>query len=353
MRLLSCVTPENAESERVRLLRSFEQGDGSMPRWSYARASFTELRRALERAEHELASTDDAVARLYAARLREIADEADVASACGTTALGGLAKARFASTDDAVVSEARARAQAWAANRDTHDGEPLVESDGTERGSLLTRLREEVGKRRLPFVVVVDPRLVALAATGERHILVASKRRVTREDVERTVVHEIEAHALPRTRAAGASLGIFRFGTARGIDDQEGLALVIEERHGFLGPRRTRELGVRHLAVLAMDDGATFVDTVKTLVRDHDVPIAKAVLVAERVHRGGTGIAGLGRERIYIEAFLRVSAAFQKTPSVEAVVANGQVGLDAAAVLAAWVTSVKNDGEDGDPTETR
>ena len=171
-------------------------------------------------------------------------------------------------------------------------------------------MREEVGRLGLPFAVVVQPSLSALAATGERHILVAAGRMTRKEDVERTVMHEIEAHAIPRTRAAQARLAIFQIGTARGIDDQEGLALVLEERGNFLKPRRKRELAARHLAVEAMDGGATFADALSALVKEHGLPAADAVLVAERAFRGGDGTSpGLGRERIYLEAFLRVERA--------------------------------------------
>ena len=77
---------------------------------------------------------------------------------------------------------------------------------------------EEVSRLRLPFAVVVQPSLTALSATGERHILVAAGRPTTAEDVARTVMHEIEAHAIPRTRAALMPLAVFRIGTARGTD---------------------------------------------------------------------------------------------------------------------------------------
>src|SRR4029079_5590832 len=164
--------------------------------------------------------------------------------------------------------------------------------------------------------VVVQPSLSALAATGERHILVAAGRMTRKEDVERTVMHEIEADAIPRARAAQARLAIFQIGTARGIDDQESLALVLEERGNYLTPRRKRELASRHLAVEAMDGGATFHDTVSALVKEHGLTAREAVLVSERAFRGGDGrTAGLGRERIYLEAFLRVREHLTNSPT--------------------------------------
>ena len=145
---------------------------------------------------------------------------------------------------------------------------------------------------------------------------------------------EIEAHAIPRTRAALARLAIFQIGTARGIDDQEGLALVLEERGNYLSPRRKRELAARHLAVEAMDSGATFADALGALVKEHGVPAPDAVLVAERAFRGGDGtMAGLGRERIYLEAFLRVGEHLRRKPTDEGILTSGQVSLDSIPVL--------------------
>src|SRR4029079_265998 len=126
--------------------------------------------------------------------------------------------------------------------------------------------------------VVVQPSLSALAATGERHILVAAGRMTSREDVERTVMHEIEAHAIPRTRAVQARLAIFQIGTARGIDDQEGFALVLEERGAYLTAKRNLELAARHLAVEAMDGGARFDENVQALVKEHGLAVREAVL---------------------------------------------------------------------------
>jgi hypothetical protein len=203
-------------------------------------------------------------------------------------------------------------------------------------------MREEVGRLGLPFAVVVQPSLSALAATGERHILVAAGRMTRKEDVERTVMHEIEAHAIPRTRAAQARLAIFQIGTARGIDDQEGLALVLEERGNYLKPRRKRELAARHLAVEAMDGGATFADALGALVKEHGLPINEAVLVAERAFRGGDGTSpGLGRERIYLEAFLRVGEHLAKKPTDEGILTSGQVSLDAIPVLGPLVRKAR------------
>ena len=341
IRLLGSVVPRNAAQERARLVTAFEAGQTAQPRWSYARSDHAALRKALARAATRLDADAHPVGELYADRARELEIEAALASEAGTGVLGALARARFRSASPQKAGEATILARKWI-NEGRSADEPvsadLRRSDDPTSGSLLTRMREEVSRLGLPFAVVVQPSLAALAATGERHILVAEGRLVTREDVERTVMHEIEAHAIPRTRAAQARLAIFQIGTARGIDDQEGFALVLEDRSNFLGPKRKRELAARHLAVEAMDGGARFHENVSALVKEHGLSVREAVLVAERVYRGGDGTSpGLGRERVYLEAYLRVSEHLAKRAIDEGILTSGQISLDAIPTVAPFV----------------
>ncbi|HEY8078554.1 MAG TPA: tyrosine/phenylalanine carboxypeptidase domain-containing protein [Labilithrix sp.] len=343
VRLLGSVVPRNAAQERQRLAAAYEAGENAMPRWSYVRADHVALRKALARAAHRLGAEPNPIAQLYAARARELEIEAALASEAGTGVLGALARSRFRSTSPSAAGEATILARKWIAEpKPNGHADELLASDGTGPGTLLTRMREEVSRLALPFAVVVQPSLAALAATGERHILVAAGRMVTKEDVERTVLHEIEAHAIPRARASQAKLAIFQIGTARGIDDQEGFALVLEERHNYSTPKRKRELAARHLAVEAMDGGATFAETVVQLVKEHGLGVKESVLAAERAFRGGDGMTpGLGRERIYLEAFLRVKAHLTAKPTDEGILTSGQVSLDAIPVLTPWVRKAR------------
>lgn len=342
IRVLGAVIPRNAAQERARLVSAYEAGQKAAPRWTYARTDHALLRKALAGAAARLAAEAHPVAQLYAARARELEVEAALASEAGTTVLGALARARFHSMSPQAAGEATILARKWIAEgREAAPVDPaevVLSDDASNPGSLLQRMREEVSRLGLPFAVVVQPSLVALSATGERHILVAAARPTTPEDVARTVMHEIEAHAIPRTRAASMPLAIFRIGTARGVDDQEGFALVLEERHGFLAPRRKRELAARHLAVEAMDGGASFHDAVDALVKEHGLTAREAVIVGERAFRGGDGSSpGLGRERIYLEAFFRVKEHLAAKPTDEGILTSGQVSLEAIPILAQYV----------------
>ena len=332
--LLNAVTPRGGVT-LAEIVASFEAGDARSPEWAYASvdsARSAAVAVALESIADALTSREPSLlAGAYAARARELALEAQIASEAGTRGFAARARERFMPETPGAASKL---AEAWVSSQDPEFAADCT-SDGDEASSLASRLREEIGRRLLPFRVVVSPSLTPLAATGEHVILVAAGRAIARVDVERTVLHEIEGHVRPRLRASTLSPGLFAIGTARGADDQEGLALVLEERHGFLVGARRRELALRHRAVTAMDDGATFVETVRTLVARDGASIPRAVAAAARAFRGSAGeTAGLGRERIYLSAFARVGSHLRARPEDEAVLASGQVAIEAIATLA-------------------
>jgi hypothetical protein len=187
--------------------------------------------------------------------------------------------------------------------------------------------------------------LLALAATAEDVIYVAKGRHASAEATARTVAHEVHAHAVPRARARVSGWGLLLAGTARGNDAQEGYALVVEERLGFLRGLRTAELAARHHACRAMDDGATPAEAFRTVCAKvfggrfaggDGSRLDIAVRAVERAYRGGDGrSAGLGRDRVYVPHYCEVREALRRTPELESFVTAGQVGLEAARLLRA------------------
>lgn len=346
VQVLAAATPENAAAERARLTDALRRGDAECPRWTYralgASGRMAELRAALEEVWRAAKpqSRKEEVEAVVAERARELAVEAAICEAVGTRELGKLAEERFAPGTREVGDEAARTRAAWLAEEPEVEKGATMASDDADPASLVSRLRAEVGRLRLPFAVVIQPALAPLAATGDRVILVAPGRPTTERDVARTVLHEIEGHVLPRARAQRASLVLLRVGTARGVDDQEGRALLLEERAGLMCGRRRRQLALRHRAFEAMVDGASFADLTRELTSAHGVDPATAVVVAERVFRGGDGVhPGLGRERVYLESLVRVRAHLGEHPEDEPVLASGQVGLDAVEAIRAAATA--------------
>ncbi|HEY1697664.1 MAG TPA: tyrosine/phenylalanine carboxypeptidase domain-containing protein [Polyangiaceae bacterium] len=335
VQMLGALTPQDAHRERTRLVGALSAGRPAVPRWTYAPWDGDDVRRALDAAERAIArEAAPGLEALMLERVRELSLEASLCAAAGTTMIGRLARERFAPPRAHEATEASALCARWLAEPACIAPAETVASDGDDPASLLSLMRAAVGRLRLPFSVIAQPTLASLAATGDGVIFVAVGRAVGREDAARTVLHEIEGHAVPRSRAMGARLTIVRAGTARGVDDQEGLALLLEERAGWLGARRRRQLAARHRAFEAMGAGGSFSDVAETLVRDHGLDAPHAVAVAERVFRGSDGKRpGLGRERVYLEAYVRVGAHLAKHPTDEEVMAAGQIAVHAAPVL--------------------
>ncbi len=258
-----------------------------------------------------------------------------MALAVGTPRFAERARARFCAS--AEQDRADALAASWSREVDAPAATAVIASDDRDPRSLVSRLRAEVVRRGLPLTVRTSPSISALAAIGGDTLWVAEGRPLAAIDVERTVVHEIEAHALPRMRARSLPIGLFAIGTARGGDDQEGYALWLEEERHVSGPGRKRELAARHHAVSRMHAGADFVSVVRAL-RSSGMALEASLRTAERAFRGLNGLTpGLGRERVYLEALVRVRDHLERHPHDERVLSAGQVAVDAIDVLRPWL----------------
>lgn len=336
IRVVGASTPVNLSAEIERLEAVWARGDAGAPRFVYgAGVDHRAAREALDRAAGRLEAEGE-LGRIYAARARELSVEASICEAAGRAGYWAAARRRYAARDQ-FDAEADALAGAWLEEPDPLDAAPgpapppVRSDDEGAPGSLLCRMREGIGARRLAArVVVLD--IAPLAATGDGVIQVASGRFLTREDVERTVLHELDGHAAPSARAAGLRPGIFMIGTARGGDDQEGRALAIERAAGYLVGERRRELALRHVAARSVERGADFVETARLLATRGAQGVRDALRIAARVHRGG----GLGREVVYLPALLRVEAALLAQPGLADMLGAGRVSVDAAPALANW-----------------
>ncbi|HEY1955220.1 MAG TPA: tyrosine/phenylalanine carboxypeptidase domain-containing protein [Polyangiaceae bacterium] len=330
VRLIGAASPVNADAETERLAAELGAGRPCVPAWAYRAHDLGGASETL--ASLARAFRGEPFAQLYSARIEELRLEAAMVEAVGTARFGELAALRFRQTPRAVRA-ADAMATAWAPLPSRDDDERVPTDSGDPR-SLLSRVRAAIGRHRAPFSVRVAPSLGTLAATGERTVYVAAGRSLGERAARRIALHEVEGHVMPRVRARSAH-PIFALGTARGTDDQEGLALFYEERAGMLDAARRVELARRHLAARAMQAGADFVEVARGLV-DLGADAREAVVIASRAFRGSDGRSpGLGRECVYITCFLRVRDLVREDPGAERVLASGQVALDAIAQLVA------------------
>jgi len=364
--LIAFATPTNFETEVERVVASLERGELVEPAFTYRPVpdGLPDVAAALGALVRGL--PDDPLARVYARRALQVCGdlhwardlESGIATAAGAQRFprrdecddeGDVLALRWALAGASAVSGAQAGAvvtggpyRAREPQRETdleHEARfeseragAIVSDDEADPRSLVSRMRQEIGARRLAARVVVVRGIAPLAATGDGLVQVAAARRVSPADVERTVAHEIEGHLVPSCIAREKRIGIFALGTVNGTGDQEGRALAIERRLGHLDLLRMRTLGLRHMAARAAHRGCDFIPMVEELRKLGAMP-RESVRLAARAFRGG----GLGREAVYIPGLLRVDAAVAKDPSIDSVLANGRVGVDDAEALRPWI----------------
>jgi hypothetical protein len=325
VRLLPRAAPRDAASETARCQRAFSLGQKLvLERDARAPVDLSPVRRALARVA-EVTRPLGAFGCLHAERAAELELEARLVESLGTRGLPLLAAERFptpppaaARECDVFVTEALALPE--------EPAEALHASDDeADPHSLVVRLRARAREVGLSLSVRVSREQLATAATGTGVVSVRPRVLLSARAVERIVTHELLGHALPRARAAYADWTLFRAGTRGAGDDEEGRAILCEQRGGWLGAERRRELALRHVAALGVRAGAEPRDSVKRLV-ELGAPVARAVEIAVRVHRGG----GLAREIVYLPAYLAVRRAFAAEPALERWFERGRVDLATA-----------------------
>ncbi len=289
-----------------------------------------DLRGALESIADGLAGRG-ALAALYAARAHELALEAELAEHVGAPGFRRLAGLRFLPGTRAVGRRAITVATEWARLQPSDSPEPRFFADDTSTPhSLVSIVRREIGRWRLPARVVPRSDLASVAAVGDGVVFVRSGCSLTRRTAERIALHEVQGHLVPRVEGSRSGLALAGCGSHGATDDEEGRALLLERRAGRLDDARCAELGRRHLLAVSVRRGATLVDSVSEAMA-LGASREEAVREAFRVHRGG----GLAREIVYLPALLRVERALERDASLERWLSTGRRGVDAARVLAA------------------
>ncbi len=341
--ILGWSTPVNAAVEQKRLLAAWSRGDQTSPTWEAPmpdRRALGTARRTLDRARDALVGEEDPWLVLYRERLGECVRELAIVDAAFTQAIGEASLARFPPTPH--DARADALAEEWLETRviapENDSEETIATDDERDPRSLLTQMRSALFRHGLGVRVVVHDRIGALAAAGDGVVIVARGRRTREAEARRVVLHEIEGHVLPRERGRRARPGLNTLGSAGASEDEEGRALLLEERSGGLDARRRVALGGRHLAARIVAAGATYVEVVRTLI-GRGLSVEHSLATASRVQRGGhrrqgETRSGVARERIYLPAYLRVGDAVANAPELLELLGGARLSLAARALVA-------------------
>lgn len=330
-RLLPALTARGNEGERLRLVQALQDGKSLQPQLMEYRVP--KLLGARNRVDTLLREVEWLpLPALYGARLEEIALELAMLDQLGQAkVVRPLAVRRYGSGQESINVDGCALSLRALARRildavETAPCEPRVlpASAGRNLPSLSALMQACMAQARLDGDVVVDSRLVAGAAAGERTVFVAAGPFGICE-ATRLCVHEVLGHLTAAANGRAQSLRILEWGTADSFTDQEGLALFLEDSYGVLDSRRLRILAARVLATVSMHEGATFTAVARALHHDEGLAVEDAVAVTQRAFRGG----GVARDTSYLLGFVRVSRAFQQGTATLDALRAGRLSLAA------------------------
>jgi uncharacterized protein (TIGR02421 family) len=331
---LPSLVARGGREERARLVEAHRLGRRFVPSWS------TPADPVAPAARHALAHArrlagDGTLGASYRARLDELELELDLRDALGSPrTVRALARRRWptgASRPFASKSGPTLREVADALLDEVapeEDERPSVPASGP--GSLQERMLALASRAGLTIKVSIEPGLVARAAAGERTVFLADTRFGERE-ARRLAVHEVLGHLVAAANARSQPLALLSVGTAGAFEDQEGLALCLEELAGLLDARRVRTFAARVLATDAVHEGADPNDVVALLVGERGLGVDDAIAITERSFRGG----GLTRDASYLFGWMRVRRALRRADTTIDELRWGKVGLDALPALRA------------------
>jgi len=329
--LLDRVRPLNFATELPRLSAAFRRGERLAPSFAYApRAALGDLRGKLDELATALGGAGAVEQQLLGERAQELALEAALAEQVGEPEFARLAARRFAlpsESHDVAQLAQRFLTAPHGAHPQKEDDPTHLSDDPRDPESLWSQLAQRLGEARLPVRLELVPGLVSLAAVADGVVRLRPGVRLSARQAQRIALHEVEGHV--RARVAGAALGgAFLAGSAGGSTDEEGRAILLEERAGLLDAERRRELGRRYVAAASVRQGADFWQTVDELgLAGSDMD--DAIALSARVHRGG----GLARELVYLKGYWRVACGLAKRPELEQLLCAGRISLSAAQAL--------------------
>src|SRR4029078_535897 len=133
-------------------------------------------------------------------------------------------------------------------------------------------------------------------------LLIGGRARVPRRRVDALLQHEIGTHLVTRYNGHHQPFQQLEVGLAGYDGFQEGLAVLAEYLVGGLSRSRLRVLAARVVGAHHMLNGASFIDTFRTLDRNYEFSQRTAYTVAMRLYRGG----GFTKDAVYLRGLFQI-----------------------------------------------
>jgi uncharacterized protein (TIGR02421 family) len=150
--------------------------------------------------------------------------------------------------------------------------------------------------------VAVREEMYAGMMVSGNQLLIGGKTRVPRGRVDALLQHEVGTHLVTRYNGHVQPFRQLEVGLAGYDGLQEGLAVLAEYLVGGLSRARMRILAARVVAARQLLDGASFIDTFRTLDRNYEFSQRSAYTITMRVYRGG----GLTKDAVYLRGLLQI-----------------------------------------------
>ncbi len=147
-------------------------------------------------------------------------------------------------------------------------------------------------------------------------LLINSDLSLPPSRVAALLAHEVGTHLLTYYNGRMQPFQQLYSGLAGYEELQEGLAVLSEYLVGGLTRGRVRQLAARVVAVRHLTDGASFVETFRTLSRDYGFADRTAYNIAMRVYRGG----GLTKDAVYLRGLVAILSYMQERRRLESAV---------------------------------
>ncbi len=197
---------------------------------------------------------------------------------------------------------------------------------------LIARAQEELDRMRhatgtMEGRVIVQEDISSLMVSSG-NLYVGANMSFPANRVEPLIQHEVGTHVLTYWNGRAQPFKLLATGLAGHDELQEGLAVFVEYLVGGLTGARLRTLAARVLAVGALLDGASFVETYRLLRDDFGLSERMAFLVTMRVYRGG----GLTKDAVYLRGLEAVIAYLAKGGRLDTLFI-GKIATEHASVI--------------------
>lgn len=300
-------------------LADWRRGQATLPRVTYPRHDFSEVRRALDAVSAE--ADPDHPLGIY---LRESAHSWGIAAqlleVLGTPQVSTLSELLYGRPDEPLPGNGpttREAADHFIALANELDSELVSPAEQVAVSATALQLQLQAalddffGGRLLE--VEIDPELISKAAAGATRIRLRAGASFSDYDLHQLLQHEALVHSLTamngREQPVLASLAL---ASPRTTATQEGLATFAEQITGSIDIQRMKRLSLRIDAVAMALDGADFIEVFRYFLQAGQNEV-ESFASAQRVFRGvpTTGGAAFTKDTVYLRGLIGVHTFFR------------------------------------------